>query len=62
MQRIIPQPDREIPLQVQIGYRKRLPADYQGERQAVTVSQHAADGGRTRYEFEERPGGPHIRG
>ena len=46
----------ETHLQVQIGYMKRLPADYQGDRHVVTVGQHAGEGGRTRYEFEERPG------
>jgi hypothetical protein len=43
--------------QVQIGYLKRLPADYQGERHVVTAGQRAAEGMRPgRYEFEERPG------
>ena len=47
----------ETGLQVQIGYMKRLPADYQGDRHVVTVGQQAADGARPgRYEFEERPG------
>jgi hypothetical protein len=47
----------EKDFQVQIGYLKRLPADYQGDRHVVTVGQQAADGTRPdRYEFEERPG------
>ena len=47
----------ETHLQVQIGYLKRLPADYPGERHVVTVGQQAGDGARSgRYKFEERVG------
>jgi hypothetical protein len=44
----------EKDFQVQIGYLKRLPADYQGDRHVVTVGQQAADG--TRPGRYERPG------
>jgi hypothetical protein len=47
----------DVPIQLQIGYLKRLPADYQGERHVVTVGQQPAGGMHPgRYEFEERPG------
>jgi len=46
----------ETHFQVQIGYLKRLPADYRGGRHVATVGQHTGEGGRIRYEFEELPG------
>jgi hypothetical protein len=42
------------PLEWQIGYLKKLPADYTGERHVVTVGR-AADG---KYRWAERRGAP----
>ena len=42
------------PLEFQIGYLKKLPEEYDGERHMVTVGR-AADG---KYRWEERRGAP----
>jgi hypothetical protein len=44
----------QTPVEFQIGYAKRLPAEYTGERHVVTVNR-AADG---KYRWEERCGAP----
>jgi hypothetical protein len=41
-------------VEFQIGYLKKLPPEYAGERHVVTVGR-AADG---KYRWEERPGAP----
>jgi hypothetical protein len=57
LERLEAQAAADLPMQLQIGYLKRLPAEYQGERHVVTVGQRASDGaGPGRYEFEERAG------
>ena len=44
-------------VEVQIGYLKQLPADYQGQRHVVTAGQRAAElPVPIRYKFEERAG------
>jgi hypothetical protein len=44
--------ERQPPIELQIGYLKKLPPEYTGERHVVTVRRHT-DG---TYRWEERPG------
>lgn len=44
--------ERQPPIELQIGYLKKLPPEYAGERHVATVDR-LSDG---KYQWEERPG------
>jgi hypothetical protein len=48
--------EHQPPVELQIGYLKKLPADYLGERHEVTAGR-LPDG---KYLWEERPGPPPV--